>query len=58
MQKSVFLIFCLFLIISCKKQEKFVKAEHITSKIDSLKTNAEIEKYIGDSDSLYRNSYC
>jgi Domain of unknown function (DUF6438) len=55
MPKSVFLIlFCLQLFSSCSKEDQFTKAELLPTKIDSLTTNAEIEKYIGDSDSTYR----
>lgn len=42
------------LLTSCNKKEPFVKADIIPTRIDSLTTNAEIEQYIGDCDSLYR----
>ncbi|RZJ70592.1 DUF6438 domain-containing protein [Flavobacterium sp.] len=41
-------------LISCQDEKSFTPAKIIPTKIDSLKTNAELEKYIGDSDSLYR----
>ncbi|MEC4049642.1 DUF6438 domain-containing protein [Flavobacterium sp. SUN046] len=44
----------LILFISCNKNEKFVKTNVIPSEIDSLKTEAEIEKYIGAKDSNYK----
>ncbi|MFP9098838.1 DUF6438 domain-containing protein [Flavobacterium sp. RHBU_24] len=55
MPKSIIVIFVsLLLLISCNKQDEFVKAKLIPTRIDSLKTTAEIEKYIGNTDSLYR----
>ena len=44
----------LILFISCNKNEKFVKTKVNLSEIDSLKTEAEIEKYIGEKDTMFK----
>ncbi|SFB24255.1 hypothetical protein SAMN05660845_2243 [Flavobacterium swingsii] len=44
----------LVFFVSCNQNEKFVKAKIKLSEIDSLKTEAEIEKYIGEKDTLYK----
>ncbi|WP_162927075.1 DUF6438 domain-containing protein [Flavobacterium psychrotrophum] len=55
MLKSTFaIVLCTILLMSCNKNDQFVKAKTIPTRIDSLTTNAEIEDYIGDSDSMYR----
>lgn len=55
MLKSIFqIVLCSLFLTSCNKKEQFVKTATIPSRIDSLTTNAEIEQYIGDCDSLYR----
>ena len=48
------LLFYFILFISCNKNEKFIKTKINISKVDSLKTENEIEKLIGNIDSLYK----
>lgn len=52
--KYLAILFLVFLIVSCDKTSEFTKSEYKPSKIDSLKTNREIEHFIGEHDSLYR----
>ncbi|MFP9116666.1 DUF6438 domain-containing protein [Flavobacterium sp. RNTU_13] len=53
-QKRILLLFFLLAVTACTNQESIYKASLTPTRIDSLTTNAEIEQYIGDCDSLYR----
>lgn len=57
--RYILILFLLALYVSCNKNEKvvdkrFVKTKIKLSEIDSLRTDADIEKYIGKKDTLYK----
>lgn len=54
MKPRKILLLLLLAVTACTNQENLIKAPLTPTRIDSLTTNAEIEQYIGDCDSMYR----